>query len=45
MTTMTTATEKIKQAILNIVDNLLEKSNLVVKKGMPLHALEKDIFT
>lgn len=45
MKTMTTAAGKIKQTILNIVDNLLEKSNLVVQKGTPLHALEKDIFT
>jgi hypothetical protein len=41
---MTTTAEKIKTSILNIVDGMLEKSALVVKKGMPLHEFEKDIF-
>ncbi len=44
MTTMTTAAGKIKQTILTIVDDLLEKSTLVIKQGTPLHKLEKDIF-
>jgi len=41
---MTTTAEKIKKSILNIVDGMLEKSALVVEKGMPLHEFEKDIF-
>jgi len=44
MTTMTTTAEKIKQSILTIVDEMLEKSTFVVKKGIPLHEFEKDIF-
>jgi hypothetical protein len=44
MITMTTLAEKIKQSILTIVDGMLEKSTFVVKKGIPLHEFEKDVF-
>jgi len=44
METMTTTAEKIKQSILTIVDEMLEKSTFVIDKGTPLHQFEKDIF-
>ena len=44
MSTMPIAVEDIKQSILNVAKNMLEKTACAAQNGRPLHEFEKDLF-